>query len=97
MVLQIMSLGSVVLLIVIWSMVFEVLASESLRNNGIHRNRHKYKRRELYSGENNKGYARFHQDDLLLDEDAGDASVDATFELDKPRECFFVFLKVFFL
>lgn len=94
MILQIMSLGSVVLLIVIWSVVFDVLTSESLRYNGIHRNRHKYKRRELFSGENNKGYARFHKDEsplLLLDEDEGDASADATFELDKPRECFFFF------
>lgn len=89
-----MSLGPVVLSTVIWLAMFKVLTCESLHNNGNHRGRHKYKRRHLFSGENNRD-VRLHQDNLplqqdpsllMLDEDNEDVTADASFELDKPRE-----------
>lgn len=91
-----MSLGSVIILTVIWLAIFKILTCESLYNNGNHRGRHKYKRRHLFSGENNR-HVRLHQDNLpleqdpsllMLDEDNEDVTVDASFELDKPRKYF---------
>lgn len=84
--------------------MFKVLTGESFHNNGNHRSRHKYKRRQLFSGENN-GNMHFHQDNLplqhdpsllLIDEDNEAAGVDPTFEMDKPRECLFILFKIFF-
>ncbi|KAF0767060.1 Uncharacterized protein FWK35_00029073 [Aphis craccivora] len=95
MLLQTMSLSSIVLLTAVWLAMSKVLTCESLRNSGSHRGRHKYKRRQLYSGENN-GNARLHLDNsplqhnpslLLLEDDNEAVTADATFELDKPREC----------
>jgi hypothetical protein len=91
-----MSLGPVILLTVIWLAMFKILTCESLHNSGIHRGRHKYKRRHLFSEENNR-HVRLHYENLpleqdasllMLDEDNEDVSVDASFELDKPREYF---------
>ncbi|XP_025414233.1 uncharacterized protein LOC112686242 [Sipha flava] len=87
-----MSLGPVILLTVIWLAMFKILTCESLHNSGIHRGRHKYKRRHLFSEENNR-HVRLHYENLpleqdasllMLDEDNEDVSVDASFELDKP-------------
>ncbi|XP_029341821.1 uncharacterized protein LOC100167149 isoform X2 [Acyrthosiphon pisum] len=87
-----MSLGSIVLLTVVWLAMSKVLTCESLRNSGSHRGRHKYKRRQLYSG-GNIGDLRLHRDDLplqhdpsllLMDDDNEAATDDSTFELDKP-------------
>lgn len=93
--LQTMSLGPVILSTVIWLAMLMVLTCESLHNNGNHRSRHKYKRRHLFFGENNRD-ARLHQDNssplqqdpslLMFDEDNEDVNGDASFELDKPRE-----------
>lgn len=97
--LQTMSLGSIVLLTVVWLAMSKVLTCEALRNSGSHRGRHKYKRRQLYSG-GNIGDVRLHRDDLplqhdpsllLMDDDNEAANADATFELDKPRECIFYY------
>lgn len=71
--------------------MFKALTGESFHNSGNHRSRHKYKRRQLFSGEN----MRFHPDGLplqqdpsllLIEEDNEAADVDPTFEMDKPRE-----------
>uniref|UniRef100_A0A2S2PHW8 Ig-like domain-containing protein n=1 Tax=Schizaphis graminum TaxID=13262 RepID=A0A2S2PHW8_SCHGA len=87
-----MSLGSIVLLTAVWLAMSKVLTCESLRNSGSHRGRHKYKRRQLYSGENN-GNARLHRENsplqhnpslLLLEDDNEADTTDVTFELDKP-------------
>jgi len=95
--LQTMSLGSIVLLTAVWLAMSKVLTCESLRNSGSHRGRHKYKRRQLYSGGNNDN-VHLHQDDsplqhdpslLLMDDDNEAVTADATSELDKPRECIF--------
>lgn len=92
-----MSLGSIILLTAVWLAMSKVLTCESLRNSGSHRGRHKYKRRQLYSGGNN-GNVHLHQDGsplqhdpslLLMDEDNEAVTVDATSELDKPRKCIF--------
>lgn len=93
-----MSLGSVVLLSVIWLAMFNALTGESFHNNGNHRSRHKYKRRQLFSGEHYSNM-HFHQDSLplqldpsllLIEEDNEATGVDPTFELDKPRERLFI-------
>jgi len=95
--LQTMSLGSIVLLTAVWLAMSKVLTCESVHNSGSHRGRHKYKRRQLFSGGNN-GDVHLHRDHsplqhdpslLLMDEDNEAATADATFELDKPRECIF--------
>lgn len=82
--LQTMSLGSVVLLTVIWL----AMSSESLYNN-------ENKRRQLLYREDN-GNMRFQSDTSpeqnpplsLVDEDSESLDADPIFELDKPRECF---------
>lgn len=93
-----MSLGSAILLSVIWLAMFKALTGESFHKNGNHRSRHKYKRRQLFSGEHN-GNMHFHLDSLplqedpsllLIEEDNEAAGVDPAFELDKPRERLFI-------
>lgn len=86
--LQTMSLGSVVLLTVVWLAV----SNESLYNN-------RNERRQLLYREDN-GYMHFRSDNIsleqnpplsLVDDDSESLDEDPIIELDKPRECFSFF------
>lgn len=88
-----MSLDFVILLAVIWLTMSKVLIGEPLYDSGRH-NRHKYKRRHTVFFKKHSSNLRLHRNILQQTEnplfDDSNAGVDDIFELDKPRECFFL-------
>lgn len=86
-----MSLGSVVLLAVIWLATIKVLIAEPLHDSENRHYRHKYKRRHIsFSDERNlrlhRDISQQTQNPPLAENNEG---TDEMFELDKPRECCF--------
>lgn len=89
-----MSLGSVVLLAVIWLAMTIVLIAEPLHDSKNRHYRHKYNRRHIPFSDEHTGNLRLHRDTSqptenppLADNNEG---ADEMFELDKPRECCFL-------